>query len=194
MTFKLSAGLAILFIALALQFWLASVGISIDLTFATLISFAFLFDFWELIILVLLGVFIVNWQPTASLEILIFAIFPVAAHFSSGVLHWQPWIENLIAIMLGFLVLYGAVAGTAFLYHPQAFLTDLVAGLIFSTLIFFPMYRWEKYCILNERQNPTRRLLNFHCATPGAAILRSRRCLSATARFCIWVRRSWPSY
>lgn len=144
MKLKLSAGLVILLIALALQFWFASAGIYLDLAFAALISFAFIFDFWELLILIFLAVFILNWQPAISFAILVFGLFPIVAHFSRGVLHWQPWIENLIAIVIGFFVFYLFLSGTRFLYHPQGFFTDLLGGLIFGALIFFPMYRWEK--------------------------------------------------
>jgi len=141
---KLSAGLLILLIALALQFWFASSGIYLNLAFATLISFAFVFDIWELIVLVLIAVFTINWQPAASPEILILALFPVAVHLSRNILHWQPWIENILAVTLGFLVIYFVMDGRSFLNGPYAFLTDLGAGLIFGSLVLFPLYHWER--------------------------------------------------
>ena len=144
MTLKLTAGLIILFIALALQFWFASAGMDFDFAFAALIAFAFIFDFWELLILILLAVFIINWEPKVSLTILLFAFLPIAAYFSRGTLHWQPWIENLLAIIIGLFTLYLSLAGRSFLYHPETFLIDLAGSLVFGALIFFPMYRWEK--------------------------------------------------
>lgn len=142
MTLKLLAGLVILFIALTLQFWFASAGWYFDLSFAALISFAFIFDFWELLVLVFLAVFIVNWQPRVSLEILIFGLYPIVAHFSRGVIHWQVWIENLVAIFLGFLLLYVIVGHGSFNLH--LFLMDVAAGMVFGALIFLPLYRWGK--------------------------------------------------
>ena len=139
MTIKLSGGLIILFIALALQFWFASMGVYINLSFAALISFAFLFGFWELLALILIAVFIVNWQPAASLEILIFAMFPIAAHFSRDMLHWQPWMENLLAIPIGFLVLHLAVVSGNI--PSVAFLINLGAGLALGAGIFFVLNR-----------------------------------------------------
>ena len=146
MKLKFFAGLVILFIALALQFWFSSVGISLNLSFAALICFAFIFGFWELLTLILIAVFIINWQPAVSLEILIFALFPVAAHFSPGLFRWrwQPWTEPPIAIFFGFLILYFAAAATKVLSYWQPFLLDVAAGLMFAALIFFPLYRWEK--------------------------------------------------
>lgn len=142
MTLKLSAGLVIFFIALVLQFWFAQAGVSLNLSFAALISLAFIFGFWELIVLVLLGVFIMNWQPAASVEILIFALYPIAAHFSRGIFHWQAWIEPLIAVLVGFFILYLAAAPAAF--HLPQFLLDVAAGLIFSAIVFFPLHRWGR--------------------------------------------------
>lgn len=139
---KLSAGLLVLFIALALQFWLASAGVRVDLVFAALISFAYLFGFWELLLLVLLGVFIINWQPAPSVEILVFALFPLAAYFCRDLLHWRTWLENFLAIALGFLVLYLAVVPMHFLLYLNSFLLNVAAGIIFSAVIFFPLYRW----------------------------------------------------
>ena len=142
--FKLSAGFAILFIAFALQFWFASAGWYCSLSFAALISFAFVFGFWELLTLVLIAVFIINWQPAASAEILIFVLFPLAVHLFRNVLPWQVWLENLLAITLGLLVLYFALAPVQFFSHWQPFLLDLVASLIFGSIILFPLYRWGR--------------------------------------------------
>jgi hypothetical protein len=145
MTLKLTAGLVILFITLVLQFLLASAGIHLNLSFVALICFAFVFEFWELAALILLAVFIINWQPGVSIEILIFALYPVVVHFSRNIVHWQPWIENFFAIFLGFVILYGAVLGRAFLYHPQSFLMEVTTGFIFGAVVFLPLYHWERH-------------------------------------------------
>jgi len=69
------AGFVMLAIAFALQAWFAAAGIFLNLSFVTLISLAFIFEFWELLALVLFATFIMNWQPAASVEILVFAWF-----------------------------------------------------------------------------------------------------------------------
>lgn len=144
MTLKLTAGLVILFVAFALQGWLAANGLRVDLVFPALIAFAFLFPFWEMLFLTLLGVFLLNWQPAASLEILIFAVFPVAVYFSKNVLHWQPWIENLLAIALGNVLLYATLLGRTAFARSASFLIDLAGGLIFGALIFISLRRWDQ--------------------------------------------------
>lgn len=142
MRLKIIAGFIILFIALLLQFWFASAGWYFDLSYAALISFAFVFDFWELLLLVAIAVFIVNWQPTASVEIVIFAAFPIAVHFSRNLLHWQVWLENILAIFVGFLLLYASVSRLGL--NWPAFFIDAIAGSILGTIILWPLYRWER--------------------------------------------------
>ena len=82
MRLKFFSGLALLLVILLAQVWLASAGIYLDLAFAALISFAFLFNFWELVVYILFTVLLINWQPTVSLEIFIIALFPIIASFS----------------------------------------------------------------------------------------------------------------
>lgn len=142
MRLKLFAGLIILFIALLLQFWLASAGWYIDLSYAALISFAYVFGFWELLLLIALAVFVVNWQPAASMEIILFAAYPIAVHLSRNMLHWQVWLENILAIFIGFFLLYLSVSLIGF--DRQAFFIDVIAGIIFGTLVVWPLYRWGR--------------------------------------------------
>ncbi len=137
MTLKLLAGLVLLLIALALQFSLAAANVYFDFSFAALIAFALVFGFWELAFLVLVAVFIINWQPAVSAEILVFALFPFAVYFLRDAFRSQPWFENLVAIFLGFLTLAIAAAPAAFLASWRLFLPDLAAGLLFGTCVFF---------------------------------------------------------
>lgn len=140
---KFFAGLVILFIALALQFWFAAAGIYLTLSFATLISFAFIFEFWELLIFVLVGTFIINWQPTASLEIVVIALFPILMNLSRNAFRWRFWVGAPIAIVFGFLLLYTLAGQVPLFSYWQQFLRDLAAGLAFGALTFFPLYRKE---------------------------------------------------
>ncbi|HEX4103898.1 MAG TPA: hypothetical protein VHZ04_00235 [Candidatus Paceibacterota bacterium] len=141
MNFRFLAGVALLFIAFLLQFFLATAGIFMNFFFAALIAFAFLFTFWELVVLVLMAVFIVNWQPGVSVEIVTFAFYPIAVFFARGLVHMQSWFKNLIAVFIGLFILYVTLAGRTFLYHPQAFLVDLLGGLLFGSVTFFLLRR-----------------------------------------------------
>ena len=138
------AGLVILLIALVLQFWFAAAGIFLDLSFATLISFAFIFEFWELLFLVLFAAFVINWQPAVSAEILVFALFPVVAYGIRKALTWESWFAAPVAIVVGFLALYLIAAPGMFFTRLPLFLLDLAAGLGFGALVFYPLRSWKR--------------------------------------------------
>ena len=130
MTLKFLSGLAILFLAFVLQFLFASSGFYYNLALATLITFALIFDFWELLALDLLAVFILNWQPAPSATLIAFALIPLAAFGFRTFTRWHGWIGNVIAIACGFLIFNIAAVPTFFPWHIWQFLIDLAVGLI----------------------------------------------------------------
>jgi hypothetical protein len=138
------AGLVMLLISLALQTWFASAGIFLNFSFVALISLAFVFEFWELLLLVLLAVFIVNWQPSVSVEILVFALYPIAVYFFRKTLMIQHWVTAPAMIVIGFLVLYLSVAPGRFFADLPSFLLNVAVGLVFGAMIFFPVRRWGR--------------------------------------------------
>ncbi len=143
MKLRLLTGFLVITIALILQFFLARAGIYFNLSFAALISFAFVFGFWELLLLVLAAAFVLNWQPAVSGEILMISLFPLAVYFLRNIIHWQKLPMNALAIFLGFLLLY-VIAGTGgFSANIKAFIMDLIAGELFAGIVFFPHKRWE---------------------------------------------------
>jgi len=133
MKFKFFAGLVVLIIALALQFLFASAGIFLDLSFAALICFAFLFDLGEFLVLVLVAVFVVNWQPAVSTELLVFSLFPVAMYFLRRVAPWHSWVAIPVAVVLGTVLFYFLASHGAF--PVRAFFMDVCAGLLFDALV-----------------------------------------------------------
>lgn len=141
MRIRFILAILILLLACALQFWFASAGIFVNFILASLIAFAFYFDVWDLLVLVLFAVFIVNWQPSASLDIVIFGIIPIGAHAFHAIFRWTPWVAAPAAVIVGFAVLYLAVAPGAFVSHWPAFFEDLLGGLVFGGLAFVALDR-----------------------------------------------------
>lgn len=138
---KVTAGLLILFIAFLLQFLFASAGLAVNLSFAALISFAFVFGFWELLFLIAVAVFIVNWQPAVSAELLVYGLFPVAAYLARDVVRWAGWLQNAVAVFAGFFVLAFAASPAAAVAHWGSLAIDIAAGELFGAAIFLPLYR-----------------------------------------------------
>lgn len=145
MTMRVRSVLAILILLLAcaLQFWFASAGVFINFILAALIVFAFFFDIWELVVYVLFAVFVVNWQPTVSVEIFVFGLIPVAAYAFHKVFSWTAWTAAPLAIVCGFVLLYLAIAPAALLADWKLLVVDLFGGLVFGGLVFLTLDRLE---------------------------------------------------
>ena len=114
-------------------------GVFINFILATLIVFAFFFDFWELLVFILFAVFVINWSPVMSVDIFVFAIIPIAAYAFHKVFAWTGWAAAPAAIVCGFILLYLAIAPAAFLASGNVFFVDLFGALIFGGLAFLTL-------------------------------------------------------
>jgi hypothetical protein len=129
------SGLSLLLITFILQFFLASIGIYINLTFAVLIAFAFILTFPELVILDLFAVLITNWQPGPSVEIIAFAAIPLAAYGAKKWLGLEPWSGVVGGIVIGYAAFYFAVTESGFFLRGFMFWEDVIIGLVAAELI-----------------------------------------------------------
>lgn len=141
---RLITALLILVLMSGVQFWLAGGNIFSNLIFATLIVFAFFFDFWEMIFFILFGVLVINWQPAPSVEIFLFALIPLVVFALHNVIRSQKWITAPIAIICGLLIFYVVVAPHFLISNPAAFLEDLFGGLLGGGLVFLALLRITK--------------------------------------------------
>ncbi|MDR3581782.1 MAG: hypothetical protein P4L67_00720 [Candidatus Pacebacteria bacterium] len=144
MKFPLVIAILILFLACALQFWLGSAGIFVNLILAALVAFAFFFGIFEMAVFVLFAVFVVNWQPALSIEMALFVLIPLAAFAFRKFFAWSAWAGIPVMIAGGFLVLYLAVAPHTFATNLSVFVLDLVGSLIFGELVLAALKRAER--------------------------------------------------
>jgi hypothetical protein len=136
MRLKFILAILVLLLACALQFWFASAGVFINFILSALIVCAFFFDVWELLVLILFAIFVINWSPVPGTDIFVFGIIPIAAYAFHKIFKWTIWAAAPIAIICGFFLLYIAIAPAAFLGSWELFLTDLFGGLLFGGLVF----------------------------------------------------------
>ena len=136
---KFLAGLSVILVAIAIQSFLASVGIYLNLALAALIALALIFDFWELLFADLLAVFVMNWQPAPSLTLIVFFLIPVAVFFSKHVFRWQLWIHALIAVFFGFVLFYIVASPETVLSNLKHGLLDIFAGALLAEFVIFSL-------------------------------------------------------
>lgn len=134
---KLIAAVSILTIALILQIALGWIfDIKINFSLATLIASSFFLSFLELVFLVFFAAFFLNWQPALSLDIAVFALIPLAAHFIRDMFPWQPWVSNLIFIVAGTILSYIIFGISVLTVVPEVFARDILGSVIFGLFAF----------------------------------------------------------
>jgi hypothetical protein len=141
MRIKFIIAFLILIFACVLQSWLASMNIFIDVILASLIAFAFFFDIWELLVFILFSIFVINWQPAFSVEILLFGVIPLITFVARKFFALIPWIAIPVAIFCGFLVMYIVVAPSLFFANWQQFVIDVLGALVFGQLVYLALNR-----------------------------------------------------
>ena len=136
---KFFTGILVLILAFFLQFWLGVWGIYANFVFATLIVFVFLFDIGEFIFFVLLGVFLINWQPMASIDIIAFAIIPLIAFAARFWFHWDQWVGSVASVVIALLLLYFVISPKMIIQPFGSFIVDLLLSIIFAEAILWGM-------------------------------------------------------
>jgi hypothetical protein len=123
---------------------LGSAGVFINLILATLIAFAFFFDFFEMSVFVLFSLFVVNWQPAFSIDMALFVVIPFAAFIFHKFFAWSAWAGIPAMIVGGFLLLYLVVAPHMIVTNFAAFVLDMIGSLLFGELVLIALKKAER--------------------------------------------------
>lgn len=122
-------------LAVILQLWLAPAGMRGDFVLAILIVFAFLFEFWELVAFILLGVFLMNGAPRLGSAMLMLAVLPLAAYFLRRYFSLDPWLGVALGIAFGIIIFYAVLAPVAAFHSAGLLLVDILICIAFGELI-----------------------------------------------------------
>jgi hypothetical protein len=122
-------------LAVMLQLWFAPGGMHGDFVLAALVVLAFLFEFWELVIFILFGMFLLDSSLYPDITMFMFALVPIAVYFMRRRFSFDPWLGAPALIVLGIIVFYTVVAPLA-AFRAAGFLAlDILACAIFGELI-----------------------------------------------------------
>ena len=110
-----------------------------DFVLATLIVFAFLFDFWELSVFVLAGFFILNLSFYSVVAMIFFAGLPFAIYFLRKRFPMNPWLGSAVGIAGGIVVFYIATAPFSAFQNAGYVLIDVLACIVFDELMLCGM-------------------------------------------------------
>ena len=126
-------------LALMLQLWFAPAGMRGDFVLTTLVVFAFLFAFWELIIFILLGMFLLNSVPYFSFAMFMLAVIPLLVYIVRRRFPLDRSFGIALGVAVGILIFYAVTAPAAAVHMIGFLLFDILVCIIFGELVLYGM-------------------------------------------------------
>lgn len=135
------AGLLVL-AALLLTFkFKAAFGWSPDLILPALAVAGFLLDVYALAFLVLLAVWVLNWQSGLPLELWILGLVPFAAWAGKKFLPSSPWLTLAVVIAAGEAFMY-VLADTGVFFGNMGFIVSNAVFAVLFGLVLMTLLEW----------------------------------------------------
>ena len=132
----------ILFIALFLQIAIGDIfNLWPGLVLAVLLAGCYFLNFAEVMANVLFAVFVLNWQPSFSPEIIIFSLIPIAAYVLKTFVQFKPLPGILFFILSATFIFYLIFSPKFFFIHPGVFILDLSVSLVYGLITFMVLRR-----------------------------------------------------
>ncbi|MFH1246225.1 MAG: hypothetical protein V1489_00420 [Candidatus Liptonbacteria bacterium] len=112
-------------------------GWNIDTVIAALLVFALWSQLAEQILLILLSIFLLNWHPGFSPEMIFFALYPLFFYLLHPYLPVRRRIAIPLTIMIGILGFYLLVAGTSVVAYNSFLWKDEAVSTAFGLFLFY---------------------------------------------------------
>ena len=136
---KYISAILVFVLALMLELWFAPGGMRGDFVLASLIVFSFIFEFWELAIFILLGIFLMDSALHPDVAMLLFAFVPIALYIIRRRFSLDPWLGVPAGIIVGIAVFYAILAPAAEFHAVGFLLIDILACILFGELVLCGM-------------------------------------------------------
>ena len=124
-------------LALLLQLKLGRVGAGLEnAVLLALIGLAFVLSWSELCMLIAVAIWILNFQPWFSTELLLLVIIPLAVRLTREFLPAVPFVSFLLAAGIGVGIWYFFADVHFIIQFPQLFLWEIFTGVVWAALLF----------------------------------------------------------
>ncbi|MEK7193653.1 MAG: hypothetical protein AAB652_02585 [Patescibacteria group bacterium] len=108
-----------------------------DFLLATLVAASFFLTFPAFVVVVLFEIFLINWVPVLTPEIIVFGVLPpVIFFFRKIIFPFDGWMWNLVATFLCIVLFYGITGFGIALENVSSFFGNTAVSLMFGALIF----------------------------------------------------------
>jgi hypothetical protein len=102
-----------------------------------LIAFACFVNYWELIFLNLVGIFLINWKPNLSLEIILLFLIPQFFYLFFKKVKWNNFLALIFFLIFGNILFYGIINYKFLFDYPFYFFYDFIVNSLFGLLSFY---------------------------------------------------------
>ena len=126
-------------------------GYGYDIVLVLLIVASFFLSFFELLVLVFLGIFFLNWQPGISIEMISFLVLPALSFWGRRIFPGKAWFGGIGFLALGIFLFYLTVDFIPMFYSAVgygdftssmwqilgSFVGNFIFGVLFGVLVFY---------------------------------------------------------
>ncbi|MEK7138436.1 MAG: hypothetical protein AAB787_02925 [Patescibacteria group bacterium] len=132
-------------VALLLQTWsfLADYARP-DFALVLLLVSALFLDFPKIFLMILIAVFFLNWQPSLSLDLIVFSILPILAFLAKKFIPGRPEVVGFFAVFLGTLAFYSISTFEVFWSNLVLAGAVVVWNLVFGYLAYSVIAKFLK--------------------------------------------------
>jgi hypothetical protein len=104
-----------------------------------LIVLVFLVDYLEFLFLSLFGVFLINWRPGLSFEIILFFLIFQLIYLIFKIFYFENWFALLILLISSIILFYGFLNYRFIIDYPIYFIYDILISFIFALILFWSL-------------------------------------------------------
>ncbi|MEK7181486.1 MAG: hypothetical protein AAB738_04130 [Patescibacteria group bacterium] len=115
-----------------------------DLVLVFLLVLASFVGFWEILTFGMLAVFLMNWQPWVSLEMIMLLILPLGVNLGHRFLPGRPLLQSFFINFLGVMIFYAVLDAPRMLNNLGLFLSFIFADIIFGGAIFLVFSNYSR--------------------------------------------------
>lgn len=136
---RLLLAVLFVFLGIALQLKLGLLlAVRPDFVFVTLATLSFFLSFFELVIVGLLTIFALTWQPYPSVELLFVVAVPLLFFLARKIIiPFEGWLANILLASSGIIVFYLLFDFEGTVRFPLVVVLDVAVSVLFGICLFY---------------------------------------------------------
>ncbi len=130
------AGILVFLASVLLYFVFLEWDIKIDFVLTALVVLAIFLKLEEIVLLSILGIWVFNFKPALSLEMIWFLVLPVLTFGLNKFLPGKNWFSALVSVFISFIIFYASINFSLLFGSLVVSLGIMLPTLAFGVLVF----------------------------------------------------------